>query len=98
MALWSDDRMDIRDKASQELAKMGGMAKPLLRKALKESSSAEVRIRAREVLKELASPKPVAELHGHHEVVFSCAFSPDGKILATGGAGWARALVGHVHA
>jgi WD40 repeat protein len=32
----------------------------------------------------LASPKPLAELHGHHEVVLSCAFSPDGQILATG--------------
>jgi WD40 repeat protein len=85
MALWSDDRMDIRDKASQELAKLGGMTKPLLRRALKESPAAEVRIRAREVLKGLASPKPLAELRGHHEDVLSCAFSPDGQILATGG-------------
>jgi WD40 repeat protein len=84
MALWSDDSMDIRDKASQDLAKLGGMTKPLLRKALKESPSAEVRIRAREVLKGLASPKPLAELRGHHEDVLSCAFSPDGQILATG--------------
>jgi WD40 repeat protein len=84
IALWSDDRIDVRDKASQDLAKMGGMTKPLLRKALKESPSAEARIRAREVLKGLASPKPLAELRGHHEDVLSCAFSPDGQILATG--------------
>jgi WD40 repeat protein len=84
MALWSDDSMDVRDKASRDLAKMGGMTKPLLRKAVKESPSAEVRIRAREVLKGPASPKPLAELRGHHEDVLSCAFSPDGQILATG--------------
>ena len=85
MALWSYDRMDVREQASQDLAKLGGLAKPFLRKAIKESPVAEVRVRARDVLKSLASPKPIAELRGHHEAVLSCAFSPDGQILATGG-------------
>jgi WD40 repeat protein len=84
MAHWSDDRIDVREKASQDMIKLGGITKPLLRQALKESPSAEVRIRAREVLKAFASPKPLAELRGHHEEVLSCAFSPDGQILATG--------------
>jgi hypothetical protein len=30
MALWDDDRIEVRDKASQELVKMGCMTKPLL--------------------------------------------------------------------
>lgn len=83
MALWNDDRMDVREKASQDLAKLGSMTKPLLRRALKESPSAEVRVRAREVLKGLVSPKPIARLTGHSEIAMRCVFSADGQTLAT---------------
>jgi WD40 repeat protein len=84
MALWNDDRIEVREKASQDLVKLGGAVKPLLRKALKESSSAEVKVRAREALRMLGAPKRLAELKGHHEDVLCCAYSPDGQILATG--------------
>jgi WD40 repeat protein len=84
MALWQDDRMEVRDKASEELTRLGNRTKPLLRQAIKESPSAEVRIRARAILKALGSPKALAALRGHHEDVLSCAFSHDGQVLATG--------------
>ena len=47
IALWDDDRIEVRDKASQDLQAIGSIAEPLLAKALKESPSAEIRIRAR---------------------------------------------------
>ena len=83
LALWQDDRIEVRDKASKDVVKCGDMAKPLLRKAMNESPSAEVRVRAREALRVLASPKPMARLTGHHEVALRCVFSPDGQTLAT---------------
>ena len=47
MALWDDDRIDVREKASQELQALGWLAEPLLTKAVKDSPSAETRMRAR---------------------------------------------------
>jgi WD40 repeat protein len=85
MALWDDESFAVREKASLGLVKMGNVTRPLLGKAAKEATSAEVRIRAREVLRVLGSPKPLAELRGHDENVQCAAFSLDGKILATGG-------------
>ncbi len=84
MALWDKDSFEVREKASQDLAKMGHVAKPLLAKSAKDGVSAEVRIRARERLKLLGAPKSLAELRGHDENVTCAAFSPDGQILATG--------------
>ena len=63
---------------------MGHAAKPLLSKAVQDTSSAEVRIRARELLRLLGNPKPLADLRGHEESVGCGSFSPDGQILATG--------------
>ena len=83
MALWNDDRVTVRAKASQELAELGSITKPLLRQAMKESASAEARIRAREVLQGLASPKPIARLIGHQAVALRCVYSADGQFLAT---------------
>src|SRR6185295_7282296 len=45
MALWDDDSYDVREKASQDLAKVGSVAKALLTKGAADSPSAEVRIR-----------------------------------------------------
>jgi len=84
MALWDEEAFEVREKASQDLAKMGNVTKALLSKAAKDSASAEVRIRARELLRLLGAPKPLAQLRGHHDNVMCASFSPGGQILATG--------------
>jgi WD40 repeat protein len=60
-------------------------AEPELRKALKESPSAEVRMRARRLRKEVRTPEPVAVLRGHSSEVEVVEFSPDGRLVASGG-------------
>jgi WD40 repeat protein len=85
IARWDDDRMEVRDKASQELEKMGWIAEPLLAKAMKESQSAETRMRARLARAAIHSPKSAVELRVHQDEVLCGAFSPDDQVLATGG-------------
>jgi WD40 repeat protein len=85
MALWDDDSYEVREKASRELIALGPPIKPLLTKAANDGSSAESRIRAREALRQLGQPKPVAQLRGHEENVACAAFSPDGQFVAVGG-------------
>jgi len=84
IALWDDASFDVREMASQELIRLGNVARPLLNKAAKEGASAEVRIRARAVLRSLGAPRPLAELPGQHESVLCASFSLDGQILAIG--------------
>jgi WD40 repeat protein len=78
-----DDSYEVREGVSEELSKVGFDAEGELRKAMKESASPEVRIRARLARRRLLS-KPVAELCGHTGEVYSVAFSPDEKLLASG--------------
>lgn len=84
MAKWDDDSYEVREAAGKDLLAVGFAAEAELRREAKEASSAEVRIRARRLRKELLS-KPRAELRGHTDDVVSASFSPDGKILASGG-------------
>jgi WD40 repeat protein len=49
------DEFAVREKASQEIARLGVLAEPALRQALKEHSSPEVRLRVRRLLERLAS-------------------------------------------
>lgn len=84
LARWEDDGYEVREAAGRELLKLGSLAEPELRRAMKESPSAEVRIRARRLRRELLS-QPQATLTGHTSQVESLAFAPDGKLLASAG-------------
>jgi WD40 repeat protein len=83
IARLDDDSYEAREQASKELLGFGAWAEPELRKAMKETDSAEVRIRARRLRQALRSPAPTALLRGHLDQVKSVAFSPDGKLLAS---------------
>jgi WD40 repeat protein len=85
IAQWDDDSLEVRDKASKQLEKLGLLAEPFLSKAQKESPSAEVRLRARLLRKSLRSPEPAAQLQGHRHEVLWGAYSQDGQFLATSG-------------
>jgi WD40 repeat protein len=85
MALWDDDRIEVRDKASRDLVALGSVAEPFLFTAQKESPLAEVRIRARQARAALRDPAPLAKLEGHRGEVLWGGYSPDGSLLATGG-------------
>ena len=78
-----DDSYDTREEASKELLQVGFIAEAELQRAAKESKSVEVRIRARRLRQEVLST-PRAKLHGHTDELESVAFSPDGKVLASG--------------
>jgi WD40 repeat protein len=82
IARWDDDRYEVREQAGAELVSLGFKAESELRKAA-ESPSAEVRIRARRARETILS-KPGAMLTGHASRVWTVAFSPDGKLLASG--------------
>jgi WD40 repeat protein len=84
LTLLDDERYDVREAAGKELLNLGIVAEAELRRAAKESSSVEVRIRARR-LHEAVMAKPRSTLTGHTGDVEGLAYSPDGQLLATGG-------------
>jgi WD40 repeat protein len=79
-----DDDYDAREAATNEMRSLGMAAEPALWLAMKESPSAEVRIRCRRLRQELLS-KPRVVLRGHSDRVEALAFSPDDALLASGG-------------
>jgi WD40 repeat protein len=79
-----DDDYDVREAAGKEMLSVGLIAEANLRREMKESPSAEVRIRCRRLRREMLS-RPRAILLGHTEQVEALAFSPDGRLLASGG-------------
>jgi WD40 repeat protein len=80
----SDDYAS-REKAAAALVEVGAAIEPLLRQAMTDGPSAEVRMRAR-VVREGLLNKPKFRLTGHADEVRPMTFSPDGKVFATGGA------------
>jgi WD40 repeat protein len=84
LAKLDDDSYDLREATSKELLEVGFLAEAELQRAAKESKSVEVRLRARRVRQEILS-RPRAVLRGHTDEVEALAFSPDGKLLVSGG-------------
>ncbi|MBO0699223.1 MAG: WD40 repeat domain-containing protein, partial [Zavarzinella sp.] len=80
----SDD-YPTREKAAAALVELGPAVEPLLKAASTDGPSAEVRMRAR-VARETILNKPKFTLAGHADEVRAMAYSPDGKVFATGGA------------
>jgi WD40 repeat protein len=79
-----DDSYDVREATGKELLQFGFAAEAELGRAAKESKSVEVRIRARRLRQELIS-KPRDRLRGHTNDVEGIDFSPNGKLLVSGG-------------
>jgi WD40 repeat protein len=82
LAQLDDDAYEVRDAAGKELLEIGFVAEAELRRAMKESPSAEVRIRTRRLHAEMLS-RPRATLTGHTDQIEGLAFSPDGKLMAS---------------
>lgn len=78
-----DDDYAVREATGKEILALGFVIEPELRRAMKESPSAEVRIRCRRLREELLS-KPRATLTGHTDQVESLAFPLKGSLLASG--------------
>lgn len=80
---FDSDSYDVREAASKAMQKLGSVAEPMLRAAMVDDSSLEVRIRASEARKAILDAV-IHRVRGHSGVVGPMVFSPDGKILATG--------------
>src|SRR5262249_62021977 len=55
IAQLDDDDFTVRERATTDLEKLGAAAEPALRKALQETNSAEVRLRAQRLLEGLST-------------------------------------------
>jgi len=82
LARLDDDRIEVRDLASAELVKLGIAVEPELVRVAAESSSAEVRIRARRARQAILTVPP-GGIGGHEGEIHSAVFSPNGQLLAS---------------
>ncbi|MBI1913370.1 MAG: WD40 repeat domain-containing protein [Planctomycetes bacterium] len=83
LAKLDDDDYEVREAAGRKLLSLGLLAEPELRKAAKESKSAEVRLRCRK-LRAILLGEPGDLLSAGSELE-GVAFSPDDKLLAAAG-------------
>lgn len=79
----------VREKAGQKLLEIGADAFDAVNEAARSAADAEVRYRAKELLGSLARRKfaAVRRFDDHRDIVWTVAFSPDSRFLATGGGG-----------
>ncbi len=56
-----DDKFEVRERATKELAQLGELAVPTLRQTLRVTRSAEVRLRAKRLLQQFDKPVPTGE-------------------------------------
>jgi WD40 repeat protein len=80
-----DDDYAKREAASQQLAALGPMVVEQLRANL-NSPNAEVRVRCRRLMERILDLAFARQLIGHEAEATWVAFSPDGKLLASGDA------------
>jgi WD40 repeat protein len=80
---FKDDDYAKREEASQQLAALGSMAVEQLRAHL-DSPDAEVRVRCRRLVERILDLSLAKKLVGHEAEPAWVAFSPDGKLLASG--------------
>jgi WD40 repeat protein len=79
---FEDDNYEVRERASENLVRLGFRAESELQRVSAESPLAEVRIRARRARQAILA-EPVAILSGHQADVWSLAISPDGNAVAS---------------
>ncbi|HEV3417907.1 MAG TPA: hypothetical protein VG056_13860 [Pirellulales bacterium] len=80
---FQDDDYAKREAASQQLAALGPMVVEQLRRNL-NSPDAEVRVRCRRLMERILDLAFARQLIGHEAEATWVAFSPDGKLLASG--------------
>lgn len=80
---FDDDSYSLRVAAFKAMQEIGSAAEPMLRQAMVDGASPEVRMRAREACKAILE-RTLRDLKGHTGSVGPMTFAPDGKVLATG--------------
>src|SRR5262249_5364158 len=88
LAKLDDDDYEVRELAGKKLLALGLLAEPQVRRASKESKSAEVRLRCRKLRAAMLSQPDILIAAGSE--LEGVVFSPDGKLLAAGQDGAVR--------
>jgi WD40 repeat protein len=83
------EKFEEREKAERRLLEIGAEAWDAVSEAARSSKDLEVRFRAAELLGVLKRKKfaEVRRWDDHQDIVWAVAFSPDNRLLATGGGG-----------
>jgi hypothetical protein len=82
---WDDDDLEIRNRASKQVAALGMPALGELRRVAKEATDPEIRLRARLARSAILTPEPLFHFRHLEGEMESVAFAPTGHVVATGG-------------